>query len=80
MDEHRCEEDDRRIEVQDSRHDRDERERGEQDAERRQRRPREPSADRIEELLLGRDLSNEQEPCNEYERTPGLFDRLLKHA
>ncbi len=71
-DEDRCQEDDRRIEVEHGRDDRDESEQRDEEPPGREWRAREPCADRLEEPVAGRDGADQEQPRDEHKRWPDV--------
>jgi hypothetical protein len=70
--EDRRQEDDRRVEVEQRRYDRDEAEQRDEEPARPERRAGEPSADRLEEPVAGRDGADQEQPGHEHERWPDV--------
>jgi hypothetical protein len=70
--EHRCKEEHRSVEIEDRRHERDEEERGREQEVRAERQPRQPRARRGEEPVTLGDQPDEQQAADEDERGPGL--------
>jgi len=81
---HGGEEDDSRVEVEHSCHDRDECQQRDQELARAEPRPCEPRSDSLEEPIGGGHLPDQQQPSDEHERCPrltgGAYYLMDKHT